>query len=852
MALIWFPWLAAGLLLIDQKGSVGTEETQKKQTQKAWDLLQTHCSTCHGRNGKARGGFDYILDRNRLLSRGQIIPGKAIDSPLWQRIDQNEMPPARSHIPPLGPEDRKLLERWINQGAAGLSSIPLTALTPQEQIERIQADLEALEPRQRRYQRYFTLGHLVASGATREELDLHRQALSKLANSLSWNPRILVPTPIDPAQTIYRMDLRDYQWNARIWDRLTAIYPFKPRIAPKGDSRLSRMTESETPVVHGDWWIATASSPPFYHEFLQLPTSDRALERLLRIDVQANLQEDTALRTGFNGSGVARSNRILERHDAGYGAYWRSYDFRDTGGRSNIFEHPLGPGAGNNSFQHAGGEIIFHLPNGLLAFLLVDAAGNRIDHAPTEIVSDPKRPDRLVTNGISCFSCHVKGFIVKDDQVLPQLEKTWQRFSESDRGTLKALYGRQQRLKAFLQEDNRRLKRALLAAGVSDGEPEPIERVTLSHEAIVDQSRAAAEIDLPVETLLQRIQEQPRTLRALSPLLTRAGTVQRQLFEEFAPELLKPSLLAKELPRRENLAGSLSGGIAPRVLCPDPNSENVALGSEDGLIRIVNRQGKEILRLTGHRDEITVLAYAGKNRLLSGGRDRTIRFWDLQSGQERFRLQGHTDSIRSLAVAVDGKLAISGGADRTIRLWDLDQGVERGVWTGHKGPVTSLTISPSGQWALSGSQDRTVRLWNMANGQEKGQWQGHQDTVYAVAFAPDEKTAASGGGDRNILIWDVSTGKIQRRLEGHRNSVVALAYATEGARLLSGSSQFTLADRVVRIWDLNLGKEIAGVDATSEERISTLSFSSDRNEAIWIDPERGIQRRVILSIRKTP
>jgi serine/threonine-protein kinase len=83
-------------------------------------------------------------------------------------------------------------------------------------------------------------------------------------------------------------------------------------------------------------------------------------------------------------SGISRNNRLLERHDAVHGAYWRTYDFDAVPqnlverqnllpDRRNLFAYPLGPGIGENLFQHAGGEIIFNLPNGLHGYMLINA-----------------------------------------------------------------------------------------------------------------------------------------------------------------------------------------------------------------------------------------------------------------------------------------------------------------------------------------------------------------------------------------------------------------------------------------------------------------------------------------------
>ena len=82
----------------------------------------------------------------------------------------------------------------------------------------------------------------------------------------------------------------------------------------------------------------------------------------------------------------------------------------------NIFTHPL-------SFTHDGGEIIFNLPNGLQAYLLVDAGGNRLNEAPISIVRNPAASDPTVRNGLSCIGCHTEGMKVFEDEVRGVVEQ---------------------------------------------------------------------------------------------------------------------------------------------------------------------------------------------------------------------------------------------------------------------------------------------------------------------------------------------------------------------------------------------------------------------------------------------
>src|SRR5439155_17430163 len=108
---------------------------------------------------------------------------------------------------------------------------------------------------------------------------------------------------------------------------------------------------------------------------------------------------------------------------------------------------------GGNTFQHDGGEIIFNLPNGLQAYLLVDGKGRRIDKGPVNVVSDPRQADRSVVNGVSCMSCHVKGMIDKADQVRDHVLKNRAAFTPAEVESILALYPPRQKLDGLLRED---------------------------------------------------------------------------------------------------------------------------------------------------------------------------------------------------------------------------------------------------------------------------------------------------------------------------------------------------------------------------------------------------------------
>ena len=410
-----------GVLLMFADSTARADE-KKELTAKVQAVFKTHCYRCHGQNGAIEGGVNYIADLSKLVARKKVLPGNADGSRLYKRLDEGTMPPPDENPRP-GPAEIAIVKKWIDAGAPGAEiAAARTPVSQSDVLESMLADLEKIDRRARRFQRYFTLNHLYNAGLSDEELQTYRNAISKLANSLSWNPRIRVPVAIDPMKTVLRIDLRWYQWDAATWNRMLQEYPYGILDDTIAARAATVSTATKLPAIRGDWFVGVASRAPLYYDILQIPSNLADLERQLRVDAVLNVQQERVIRVGFNGSGISRFNRVLERHDSAQGMYWRTYDFdeppanlteRVNGNllpdRRNIFAFPLGPNLVANAFQHAGGEAIFALPNGLHGYILAKSDNTRLDKGPLAIVKDSKRPDSAVEAGVSCMSCHVSG-----------------------------------------------------------------------------------------------------------------------------------------------------------------------------------------------------------------------------------------------------------------------------------------------------------------------------------------------------------------------------------------------------------------------------------------------------------
>ena len=79
----------------------------------------------------------------------------------------------------------------------------------------------------------------------------------------------------------------------------------------------------------------------------------------------------------------------------------------------------------------------------------------------------------------------------------------------------------------------------------------------------------------------------------------------------------------------------------------------------------------KVLVLEGHTTYV-ISAFAKDNLIISGSVDKTIKIWDINSGECLKTLEGHTNVVMS--VFAKDNLIISGSYDKTIRIWDINSG----------------------------------------------------------------------------------------------------------------------------------------------------------------------------------
>jgi len=253
-----------------------------------------------------------------------------------------------------------------------------------------------------------------------------------------------------------------------------------------------------------------------------------------------------------------------------------------------------------------------------------------------------------------------------------------------------------------------------------------------------------------------------------------------------------------------------------------PNGALAVSASADKTVKVWDLgTGDNLRTLEGHTGTVrSVAVTTDANRAVSASFDKTIKLWDLTTGDEIRTLEGHTDVVTAVAVTPDNTRALSGSSDNTLKVWDLKTGDDLRTLRGHKGAVNSVAVTADGVLAVSASADKTIKVWDLETGNEIRTLKGHTDVVTSVAVTADGTRAVSGSWDKTVKVWDLKTGNELRSLVGHALRLWSVAVTTNGSVAFSASD-----DRTLKVWDIETGNELRSVGAHSDRIMSVEIFA---------------------------
>lgn len=222
--------------------------------------------------------------------------------------------------------------------------------------------------------------------------------------------------------------------------------------------------------------------------------------------------------------------------------------------------------------------------------------------------------------------------------------------------------------------------------------------------------------------------------------------------------------------------------------------------------------------------------------LVSGGRDKAIRVWDVATGQLTKTLQSDSGTVEAVAVSSDGNTIVSAGGDRMVRIWDLTSAQPPRMMAGHQNIPNRVAISADGKTLISTAYSE-IKLWDMTTGELQATLLSAEPTEGSLGplkftiTSHSSPRAISPAGD-NVLVsdngkwflWDVATR------ESTRIPMSGGTFAQDVDISPDGQSVVTVSYRqpitFFKVWDLTTG------ELQTEGRLSSSSETHSLNNLV--------------------
>ncbi len=177
-------------------------------------------------------------------------------------------------------------------------------------------------------------------------------------------------------------------------------------------------------------------------------------------------------------------------------------------------------------------------------------------------------------------------------------------------------------------------------------------------------------------------------------------------------------------------------------------------------------------------------------------------------------LKGHTDGVIAIAFSPDGSSLASASRDKTVKIWNLKTGEAVRTIAGAQGQLSSVAFSADGKRLAIGDVALFVRIVDVATGEQQKAI-AHPDAVGELAFSPDGTALAVAGLGDNGAVYELAKDTKKFEFRGR-----TARFAADGKTLLISSANGSFS-----LLDAKTGKARKTVKTPNELPLTTMTAS---------------------------
>ncbi|XP_022244657.1 p21-activated protein kinase-interacting protein 1-like isoform X2 [Limulus polyphemus] len=234
------------------------------------------------------------------------------------------------------------------------------------------------------------------------------------------------------------------------------------------------------------------------------------------------------------------------------------------------------------------------------------------------------------------------------------------------------------------------------------------------------------------------------------------------------------------------------------------STKHLASGGADETIRLFNMKTRqEVGTLIQHDGTVTCMEFLDSSHLVSGSEDGTICVWTTNNWQCVKTLRGHKDGIISLSAHPTGKLLLSIGKDKTLRTWNLIKGRSAYV-TNIKAVGEFVLWSPDGSKFLVSLKNRidvySVKTTGIIHSIDFGR------RASCATFLNDHVLVV-GGESNKLELHDITRKCALQMFEAHKNRIKGLYCVRNfGTKQSNSLVLSTSSDGFIKVWKFKSSK----------------------------------------------